>query len=115
MAETDRAQEVVRRLLDAEKGAQARLTEAEERSRERLAAAREEAERLLQEARRRAEEERQTALATAHEGGESEAHGRIEETLDVWRRRTEEAEPRLADATRAVVDWVCAVPEDRRR
>jgi V/A-type H+/Na+-transporting ATPase subunit G/H len=108
VAETDRAQEVVRRLLDAEKGAQARLAEAEERARQQLAGAREEAERQRAQAQERATSERSAALASARSDAEAEAAALVAAEQDRWRRIADAAHSRTGAAVDDVVAWVCA-------
>ncbi len=108
MSETDRAQEVVRRLLDAEKSAHARLAEAEERARQRLASARQEAERQRAQAQERATSERHAALASARNDAEAEAAALVAAEQDRWQRIGDAAHSRTDAAVDEVVAWVCA-------
>ncbi len=107
MAETGRAQEVVRRLLDAEKGATARLADAEERARQRLASAQEDANRTRADARERAAREGHAALATARSEAEAEAAALIATERERWQHIADAARGRIGAAANDVVAWIC--------
>lgn len=108
MAETARAQEVVRRLLKAEEEASARLAEAEERSRRRLEAARDASARRRSEALEQAERERRDALQAARDEAEAHNAALLDRERQRWQRYGDAAQARLPAATARLVAWVCA-------
>jgi vacuolar-type H+-ATPase subunit H len=115
MAETGRAQEVVRRLLDAEKGATARMADAEERARQQLASAQEEADRQRAEAQERAAIESRATLASTREAAEAEAAALVAAERQRWQHFVEAAQGRIDAAADEVVAWVCASDDAEER
>ncbi len=111
MADTGHAQQVVRRLLDAEKGATARLAEAEERARQQLASAHEEANRTRADAQERAAREGHATLASARSEAEAEAAALIATERERWQHITDAAQSRIGAAANDVVAWVCATDD----
>ena len=108
MAETDRAQEVVRRLLDAEKSAQARL--ARPRSGP-VNGSRAPGRKPSASAPRRRNARRangSAALASARNDAEAEAAALVAAEQDRWQRIGDAAHSRTDAAVDEVVAWVCA-------
>lgn len=108
MAESGPAREVVERLLKAEAQATARLAEADARARETLERAAEEADRGRAQAAQQAAREHEDSLERARREAETASAARLEQVTRRWRTVADASGPRIDDAARRVVAWVCA-------